>query len=428
MKSNKLLLALLVLATQHSFAYEYKMTCVDNKLTRFEKLSVDQTTDECKAFIAGGFLECFDSRKNNKSSEMMTLSSPNDQYYQNKESSRYSRKAIQEIIDSAIREGNDPYLTLSIVMTENPPIVSSKKGLTSGDLYVNTYGKIPLDAIAVADSMGCDRVKTGYGDNGLMQVKNAGAARKFVTDAKGTEFNVCMDNHIVAGQGANFFVPIKVQADDCCIKLKASPNDFIITPFANGTDVDTDIKPELRAKILDLLAQKYMNTRFSSATKRAASERLPETKMAMIAQSYNGFGLFGVSEPMMNRCLHKIRMSERPVYGAGTSEIMVNSLMNNSEVSGMVAASLKKNSKDFPMSHLCASYGAGTHTLDGYTFTNLLGQYIGQRPTCPKFSNKLKKLSAFAKTSAPVNQLNGSFESSGSNADTKKSSPAGTAK
>lgn len=430
MKHGNIAAILFVLLSQKSFSFEYQITCTDKKITNFENLAVDQSTDECKAFIANGFLECFDSKKVNKSTEVMTLSTPNDHYYQSKESTRYSRKAIQEIIDSSVRAGNDPYLTLSIVITENPPTISLQKkdSLNAAEVYAENYGKIPLDTIGVADTMGCERIKTGYSQNGLMEFKSPSRLRKVVVDPAGSEKTICMSGTFTAGESAQYYISDTPADDECCMKVKANSKDFATMPNRDD-DSENEVSGSslLKSKILDALAQKYMSSRFAVAHDRAASERLPEAKMAMVAQAYNGYGVFGSSESVGNRCLSRMKMGVTPVYGAGTSEIMLNSLMNNSEIQGMVDDSLRRNKIAHPASHLCASYGAGVHKVDGYAFTNLLGDYIGERKACPSYTNKIKNLSKFTKASLPKNPFSGSTESSGSNYELKKSNPAGTA-
>jgi len=431
MKPNSFFALILVFISFQASAFEYEISCADKKITEFKNAAADNNSDECKAFIANGYLQCFDSKKPNKSTEAMTLSMPNDHYYQNKESNRYSRKAIQHIIDSAIKAGNDPYLTLAIVITENPPILSgsTKKdpanpfNMDSTQMYAETYGNIPLDAIAVADTMGCDRVNTGYGNNSVMHLQNRGKLKRFVADSKGREQRVCIENRFMAGEGASFWIMPNPQPDDCCMLLKADPKGFVEQPIkGNSDEVMSFMNQDLKHKVLDLMAQEYMLNRFAAAQKRAASERAPEAKMAMIAQSYNGYGQFGASEPMNNRCLHKIHMGKTPVYGAGTSEIMLNSLMNNSEVKYMVEGSLKEQKQAHPVSYLCSAYGAGSHKVSGYAFTSLLGSYIGEKKTCPNYTNKVKGLSKFAKsTDAPV------ASPSAPSGDVKKSTPAGVA-
>lgn len=420
MKLNKLS-ALLVFVGVHASGYEYQISCAEKKLTRFENVTVNQNTDECKAFLANGYLNCFDSKKPNKSSELMTLSTPNDQYYQSKESTKYHKKTVQEIIDSAVKAGNDPYLALAIVVTENPPLAGRKVvgDMTSAQSYASAFGTIPLDAIAVGDTMGCDRESTGY-DNGLVELKNRSPRlRKFTEDPNGKDHTVCLEN-FVAGQSAMFFLVNKPREDECCMVVKADPAGFINEPVRDEEKMDQVFSypgDELRSKILDMMAHKYMQNRFTSAAQRSASMRLPEEKMAMYAQSFNGFGKFGVTESMNNQCLHKVHMGTTPVYGAGTSEIMLNSLMNNSEIKNMVSESLKRQKKAHPESYLCASYGSGEHKVSGYAFTGLLGNYLADRKTCPKHTNKIKGLSRFANTSV-----------SGSGHDVKKSNPTGSAK
>lgn len=427
MKQNKLATLFVLAFAVQAQAFDYQVTCAGKKLTRFENISVVQNSDECKAFIASGYDSCFNSKKPNQSSELITLSTPNDHYYKSKESTRYVRKTVKNIIDSAIKGGNDPYLALAIVLTENPPVASHKKVVddqTAAESYAESFGTVPLDGIAVADTMACDREREGYA-NGMNSVKNRSPRlRKFTEDPKGKDLTVCMENKFATGESAQFFLTEKARPDDCCMVLKTQMSKFVHEALRDEPNaVYSYPGPELRARILDILAQKYMTARFNSAQERGAGLKLPEEKMALTAQSFNGYGKFGVSEPMSNQCLHKIHMGTKPVYGAGTSEIMMNSLMNNSEIQDMVSESLKANKIAHADSYLCASYGAGTHTVSGYAFTDLLGGYLNDRKACPRYTNKLKNLSKFAKPTA-VEQINEAISPS-NDADTKKSNPAG---
>ena len=410
MKPNKLSLFLFLVSTR-AFAYDYQVSCAGNKLTKFENISVNQETDECKAFKSSGYLACFDSKKVARSPKHITLSTPNDHYYKSKESTRYSRKTVQEVVDSAIKNGNDPYLALATVVTENPPVDDGKTvvdGLNANESYASDFGTVPLDAIAVGDTMGCEREVTGYGANGMIDLKNRSTKIKtLVDDPSGINHLVCLDS-FVSGQSASFYSVGVRREDECCISVKAKASGFAREAYKDEKGKDqvlTYPNRELRKRILDMLAHKYMQSRYQVAKERSIGLRTPEEKMAMTAQAFNGFGRFGVSEAMDNRCLHKVHMGTTPIYGAGTSEIMLNSLMNNSEVNDMVLKSLRTNKKSHPESQLCAAYGAGTHTVSGYAFTGLLGQYLNNRKACPDYSNKLKNLSKFSKADLPVNPL-----------------------
>ena len=81
MKQNKLSALLIFVVGVQVSAFEYQVSCHGKKLTRFENVSLIQNSDECKAFLSNGYLSCFDSKKVNKSSELITLSTPNDHYY-----------------------------------------------------------------------------------------------------------------------------------------------------------------------------------------------------------------------------------------------------------------------------------------------------------------------------------------------------------
>jgi hypothetical protein len=369
----------------------------------------------------------------NKSSELMTISTPNDHYYQSKESTRYSRKRVQEIIESAIKAGNDPYLTLAIVMTENPPVVSSKKvvdGLTSAESYATSFGKIPLDALAVADTMGCDRETTGY-DSGLIRIKNRSPnLKKFVENPKGKLHRVCMYSQFANGEAPQLFLATKENNVDCCMLLTTDAAGFV-PETVRGEDQATQIlgypNDALKMKILDILAHKFMKNRFASAQQKVPTQfELPEEKMAYVAQSFNGLGRLGVTESIDNKCLSGVHMGRTPIYGAGTSEIMLNSLMNNSEIKNMVTVSLTAQKKTYPESYLCGAYGSGTHTVSGYAFTGLLGNYMAGRKSCSSYTNKIKNLRKFATPQSAV-PLSPASEEAAPIIDAEKPVPAGIA-
>lgn len=425
MKLNRFSI-LLLLAGANAAAFEYQFTCAGKKLTKFEYVSVNQNSDECKAFKASGYQLCYDSKKANRNPKHLTLSTPNDHYYQSKESSRYSRKTIQAVIDSAIKSGNDPYLALATVMTENPPVDDGKvvvDGQNASELYASDFGVVPLDAIAVGDTMGCDREVTGYEVNGLIDLKNRSPRIKsLIDDPAGTNHLVCLDK-FVSGQSASFYSVGAKGDDECCMTVKTKSARFVREKFKdeNGKD-QVLIYPdrELRSRILDMLAHKYMQSRYLAAKERGAGLRTPEEKMAMTAQAFNGFGRFGVSEAVDNRCLNKVHMGTTPIYGAGTSEIMLNSLMNNSEINEMVLKSLNSNKKAHPESQLCAAYGAGTHMVSGYAFTGLLGRYLDNRKACPSYTNKLKNLRKFSKADLPANPLRENSPTNDADSNTKE--------
>lgn len=381
-------------------AFDYQLACEGRKLTKFENVSVNQNSEECAAFKANGYTVCFDSKKINRSPHLITLSTPNDHYYQSKESNRYSKSQVQQIIDSAIKAGNDPYLTLAIVMNENPPIVSQQKNIdkSQSQSYLSSFGAVPIDAIAVADTMGCDREKTGYDDNGLIVVRNRGSQlRQFVENPKGKKHIVCIDN-FAAGESPTFFVSSKKPENSCCMMLTSNPSGIVHQAMREVEDgVFSYPNDELRLKILDMMAQRYMRSRFVAAQDKAVTFKRPEERMAITAQAFNGFGRLGVTESINNQCLSKVHMGTTPIYGAGTSELMVNTLMNNSEIKDMVTKSLTRQNKPYIESYLCSAYGSGEHSVSGYAFTGLLRDYLSGRKSCPQYTNKLKNLNRILK-------------------------------
>lgn len=90
------------------------------------------------------------SYENVKPKERLSLSYPFKGPNKNKSSTGYDAKRIEEILEIAISRGADPFLSLGIVLLENPPISA---GTLDG--YALSYGIIPVDATAVVDWMKC---------------------------------------------------------------------------------------------------------------------------------------------------------------------------------------------------------------------------------------------------------------------------------
>ena len=103
--------------------------------------------------------------------------------------------------------------------------------------------------------------------------------------------------------------------------------------------------------ILSMAAASYIKGRFQYAAKeKAAKINDPAMKLSIVAQSFNGYGKFGVSEKTMGikHCLNNFDFSQKPLYGAGAAELMLNSFLANSNIRDMVAVELKKEKKIEP--------------------------------------------------------------------------------
>lgn len=68
------------------------------------------------------------------------------------QSPNYDVKVLNKIINLALINDLDPYLLISIVLLENPPILKSNE---NNGGYESGYGDLPLDALPLYDMLGC---------------------------------------------------------------------------------------------------------------------------------------------------------------------------------------------------------------------------------------------------------------------------------
>ncbi len=395
--SNLLCFAILVLASHSaSAAYKYDLRCENKKMVWMNTEEKPPPSQECATFKKLGFAKCYDTKKASSSSETMTISTPNDQYYKSKESNNYDRKAIQDVIRSAVISGNDPYLALSLVVIENPPLVDSY----NDDLYSMFYGHIPIDKVGIADVFNCDAQQVTYNSKKSAKTyMNKGQVREFNVDPRESQKIICLDPGVKAGSAPSFGIFKTADDKHCCAKMR-------IKMGLQYVD-DNDAK-----RLRSYLANQYIEKRFAYGVKRASQMDTPAEKMATIAQAYNGYGTFGASEKMKNSCLSKVDMGRTPVYGAGVSETMLNSLMNNSEIKKMINDATRSAGQK-PSSYLCQAYGDGDHKISGNAYTGLLKRYIGSKAHCPRLTYAMKGAARVEQASASGGSGSGNKSGSG---------------
>lgn len=272
----------------------------------------------------------------------------------------YEADALEDIVEKALNEGVDPYLALSILLIENPPSVGSSRS----DSYRREYGNFPIDAIAAYDILNCysgtpleKQIKTTaelkklaamkyskmYDEIGKLkdpelalveveceQSKNNPQERcsKLLTQQKQvpqldltfqaggsvatSQYLICTNDYkATPGARPVFWIPDASDKNHCCANVKSNLGE---------NDVLADFAGALGMKYLKKTIQDCTAT--SSAT--------------YCVQKYNGLGCFNCSEKSKNDCLNGIIMSDRPVYGARAMDLVVNSLMTNSEINKMI--------------------------------------------------------------------------------------------
>jgi hypothetical protein len=94
-------------------------------------------------------------------------------------------------------------------------------------------------------------------------------------------------------------------------------------------------------------------------------------------QRYNGLGCFGCSEAqsLQDTCLGLIDMSTRPVYGAEVGDVMLNMLMQNSDLISMVTREQARTGKPL-RSLFCINHPPEIVAIDDSKFLNLQTEYL----------------------------------------------------
>lgn len=174
-KRNKILFFITLLFSGSASALTHALECNNQgKLVKYTTISSESDQGICEGTFKALGRDCFDMAGKSSPDELKILS-PLSSYYSNR-SSTYDSRKVQGLIESAVKNNQDPYLALGTVLIENPATLKDPEkekatnfwGELFSDLYESTYGEIPLDEVAVIDAMGCGSQKfphTGWSVN-----------------------------------------------------------------------------------------------------------------------------------------------------------------------------------------------------------------------------------------------------------------------
>lgn len=316
-------------------------------------------------------------------SETLKISYNDDGFNKNKNGA-YIKKDLESIIEKAIYEGVDPYLAISVLLLENPPVASDKSAE-----YKKNYGTLPIDAIAMYDIIGCNGKNE---DSGVIKDKTVLdiAVKKYQALAKlkdGTNEYLQLSNEVqqlaysavdenldnldlaytqiqcaafknnpslrcagTVGSQKNIF-PLKLdymkrsgfrnyQGLMCSAIAQFRSGDaprFVETDKADAENMKNKCCVSINTNresddqyedILGSLAMKYM--------KRTVQDCIGKSPTPYCVQKYNGLGCFNCTEKMDNQCLNGVVMADRPVYGHRALDLMAQSLMTNPELNKII--------------------------------------------------------------------------------------------
>lgn len=308
----------------------------------------------------------------------------NDDGFNKNKNGIYIKKDLESIVEKAIYEGVDPYLAISILLLENPPVATNKSAE-----YKKQYGTLPIDAIATYDIIGCNgkkddsliiKDKTAFDlavkkYQALVKLKDGSAEYvKLFNDLQQLAYSASdenLENLDLAYTQIQCEAFKKNPALRCAGAVGSQKNIFPLkinymkksgfrnydgvmcssmTQFRSGDApkfeaVNKDDPEKIKNRccvsiqtnredddhyqdILGSLAMKYM--------KRTVQDCVGSAPTAYCVQKYNGLGCFNCTEKMDNQCLNGVVMADRPVYGHRALDLMAQSLMTNPDLNKMI--------------------------------------------------------------------------------------------
>lgn len=313
----------------------------------------------------------------------------------------YEPEAFERVIETSLREGVDPFLTLSILLLENPPVVGSAKS----DSYRQSFGTLPVDSIAAYDMMGCYQEKpqkpqikdpaelkrlAGLGHNALIEaVKKYEKPETAAAEVECEQYKKTKSrcSAFLTGQKSVpvFDVTSTRDSSSKAQQYRLCSSDFsaAVGKFANFQKADAaggpnnccaDIKTQAehstaQEDFLGLLGVKYVKAKIQECAKTSA--------LTYCVQRYNGLGCFNCAknqEQMKSDCLQGLIMSDRPVYGARAMDLMINSLITNNQIQNLVLK-IARRSKANVVSILCFNK-PGLQKIDSDQFENEQKEYL----------------------------------------------------
>jgi hypothetical protein len=332
---------------------------------------------------------------NDRANFGLSLSYPFKGPNRSKQSESYDRRVVETAVRHAVSAGVDPYLVVGILMMESPPLL----GVSSSQEY--SYGLIPIDALPIYDMLGCAAPRSSaelsapVPRNILERYRSINGSlytnREFADWLTNEVPNPELRNRIVGilecrncpavlrpqseipkinlpGDGSKPIVIQKLCSErsvidhgvsaqfngrfGCCVE--------VAHPSLEMSDLDSHLKSALALRFIENRIQKNIRR---------------DRNLSYSVQRYNGLACIGCTERVRNSCISGMNMAITPVYGARVLDLMVNSLMNNAAVNGLVSGHAR-NSENRIKSIFCLSRGAGNHEITSDTYLEEQRRYL----------------------------------------------------
>jgi hypothetical protein len=347
---------------------ELHLSCNDDQAVDAISIKENENSQKICDDLKKINLNCLDTKKGNSLKNKVSLQSPINSYYSNRNSNQYDREEIQSLIQDALVAGVDPYLALAIDIVENPAVHDNSRK------YANMYGRPPIDAVAFVEEIGC---KTVLSNKNTYKITNFNSSKliKFPPPEKNSKLCFYNNEFFVGESPTILFSDSK---ENCCFKIEHPKNwDF----------------PKIERETKNLLALSFLKRKIEAFKKKAKNADLTfSQKASRVIQGYNGYGTIGASENLKNKCISGLKMKETPLYGAGVADIMVNFLMMNSEINEMIKSSKKQLGIKKQRSLFCELGNKKKLILDPLEFAQLQKGYLKEKKNCPEISYNYKNL------------------------------------
>ncbi len=151
-----------------------------------------------------------------------------------------------------------------------------------------------------------------------------------------------------------------------------------------------NVQSNLRPEEARVAALSHLGAEFFKKNIQTCFDKNPAE---LCMQRFNGMGCFGCTEKMPNSCYDGLVGSERPIYGARAMDLMLNTLMPNTEISELITAVAKRTGRT-GFSSFCVGKPAGRISIGARSYFEMQKKFLleGQNGTyLTRFGNDLRK-------------------------------------
>lgn len=261
----------------------------------------------------------------------------------------YVQNSLKKLIQMSLLNGVDPFLVLAISAVEAPHFLNPSAAVKAE----HEHSDLLIDGLPIYDSLGCAKPMETKSESYAAVITPAAKPKTIQLPWGGLgRANLCSPaRNYKHGESPSFKEAKGILKDSCCVTVKG---------LVKGDNPQRELV-------------NYMAISFLKNKVRFPAGAIEESSYNI--QVYNGTGCFGCTEKVQNSCLSGIHMGSRPQYGARVADLMLNSIMANTEIRKLVAEVSSELREKVPSS-FCQKNGAGTIAIDNNTFYNQQRKFL----------------------------------------------------